>query len=145
MPKLDQKSFWRDSRLVTLYKIKVTSASSYPHYIIEMCLLFLNSNFSEIFDVDWFVSFLSKDVKIIHQLPKRGGKTWNTHSMRVPRKCSERCYQTRVLPVLLKRHVSSLFSTTHLIMQNAYVGNSVQWSVTAHSCAFSMSQVYINF
>lgn len=79
VPKLDQKSFWRDS-----------------------------SNFSEIFDVDWFVSFLSKDVKIIHQLPKRGGKTWNTHSMRVPRKCSERCYQTRVLPVLLKRHAIQL-------------------------------------
>ncbi|KAG6591228.1 O-fucosyltransferase 16, partial [Cucurbita argyrosperma subsp. sororia] len=79
VPKLDQKSFWRDS-----------------------------SNFSEIFDVDWFVSFLSRDVKIIHQLPKRGGKTWNTHSMRVPRKCSERCYQTRVLPVLLKRHAIQL-------------------------------------
>ncbi|KAL0545367.1 hypothetical protein IC582_015246 [Cucumis melo] len=79
VPKLDQKSFWRDS-----------------------------SNFSEIFDVDWFISFLSKDVKIIHQLPKRGGKTWNTHSMRVPRKCSERCYQNRVLPVLLKRHAIQL-------------------------------------
>ncbi|XP_022132837.1 uncharacterized protein At1g04910 [Momordica charantia] len=79
VPKLDQKSFWKDS-----------------------------SNFSEIFNVDWFVSFLSKDVKIINQLPKRGGKTWNTHSMRVPRKCSERCYQNRVLPVLLKRHAIQL-------------------------------------
>lgn len=115
MPKLDQKSFWRDSRLVTFYKRKVTSAFSCTCYIIELCLLFLNSNFSEIFDLDWFISFLSKDVKIIHQLPKRGGKTWNTHSMRVPRKCSERCYQSRVLPVLLKRHVSSRFSTTHSI------------------------------
>lgn len=26
--------------------------------------------------------------------------------MRVPRKCTPRCYQNRVLPVLLKKHVS---------------------------------------
>ncbi|KAB1203571.1 hypothetical protein CJ030_MR8G015394 [Morella rubra] len=79
VPKLDQKSFWKDS-----------------------------SNFSEIFDVDWFISFLSNDVKIIKQLPMKGGKTWTLHTMRVPRKCSERCYQSRVLPVLLKRHAVQL-------------------------------------
>ncbi|XP_044476099.1 O-fucosyltransferase 16-like isoform X2 [Mangifera indica] len=79
IPKLDQKSFWKDA-----------------------------SNFSEIFDVDWFISFLSKDVKIIKQLPKKGGKTLTTYNMRVPRKCNERCYQKRVLPVLLKRHVVQL-------------------------------------
>ncbi|KAM7256290.1 hypothetical protein ACFE04_012031 [Oxalis oulophora] len=79
VPTLDQKSFWKDS-----------------------------SNFSEIFNVDWYISSLSKDVKIIKQLPKKGGKTWISHTMRVPRKCSERCYQNRVLPVLLKRHVIQL-------------------------------------
>ncbi|KAJ8772580.1 hypothetical protein K2173_027757 [Erythroxylum novogranatense] len=79
VPKLDQKSFWRDA-----------------------------SEFSEIFDVEWFISSLSNDVKIIKALPKRQGKTWTTHSMRVPRKCSERCYQNRVLPVLLKRHAIQL-------------------------------------
>ena len=45
VPKLDQKSFWKDS-----------------------------SNFGEILDVDWFISFLYKDVKIIKQLPKEGRK-----------------------------------------------------------------------
>ncbi|KAM1329564.1 hypothetical protein ACFX2H_041968 [Malus domestica] len=79
VPKLDQKSFWKDA-----------------------------SNFSEIFDVDWFISFLSKDVKIIKQLPRKGGKMWTPSTMRVPRKCSERCYQNRVLPVLLKRHAIQL-------------------------------------
>ncbi|KAM7253308.1 hypothetical protein ACFE04_025926 [Oxalis oulophora] len=79
VPKLDQKSYWKDS-----------------------------SNFAEIFDVDWFISFLSKDVKIIKHLPKKGGKTWTSRNMRVPRKCNERCYQNRVLPVLLKRHVVQL-------------------------------------
>ncbi|CAI0434942.1 unnamed protein product [Linum tenue] len=79
VPKLDQKSFWKDS-----------------------------SNFSEIFDVDWFISSLKNDVKIIKELPRKGGKTWTPHSMRVARKCSERCYETRVLPALLKRHAIQL-------------------------------------
>ena len=65
------------------------------------------SNFMEIFDVDWFISSLSNDVKIIKELPKRSGKVFsNPPTMRVPRKCTPRCYQNRVLPVLIKRHVS---------------------------------------
>lgn len=65
------------------------------------------SNFADIFDVDWFVSFLSKDVKVIKELPRKGGKViGNPYSMRVPRKCTPRCYQTRVMPALLKKHVS---------------------------------------
>lgn len=79
VPKLDQKSFWKDS-----------------------------SNFSEIFKVDWFISSLSRDVKIIKELPHRGGKVWTPYNMRVPRKCNERCYQIRVLPVLLKKHAVQL-------------------------------------
>jgi hypothetical protein len=79
VPKLDQKSYWKDA-----------------------------SDFSHIFDVDWFISFLSGDVRIIKQLPLKGGRTWSTSRMRVPRKCNERCYINRVLPVLLKRHAVQL-------------------------------------
>ncbi|XP_068639723.1 O-fucosyltransferase 16-like [Aristolochia californica] len=79
VPKLDQKSFWKDA-----------------------------SNFGEIFDVDWFISFLSNDVKIIKQVPRKGGKVMAFYNMRVPRKCTQRCYQNRVLPVLLKKHVVQL-------------------------------------
>ncbi|XP_068484311.1 O-fucosyltransferase 16-like isoform X2 [Phaseolus vulgaris] len=79
VPKLDQRSFWKDS-----------------------------SNFSEIFDVDWFISSLSKDVKIIKQLPSKGRKPLSAYNMRVPRKCNERCYITRILPVLLKKHAVQL-------------------------------------
>ncbi|XP_042483770.1 O-fucosyltransferase 16-like [Macadamia integrifolia] len=79
VPKLDQKSFWKDS-----------------------------SNFSEIFDVDWFISSLSNDVKIINHLQRKGGKVLTPYTMRVPRKCTARCYQNRVLPVLLKKHVVQL-------------------------------------
>lgn len=79
VPKLDQKSFWKDS-----------------------------SNFNEIFDVNRFISFLSKDVKIIKQLPANGGKALNPYTMRVPRKCNPKCYQSRVLPVLNKKHAVQL-------------------------------------
>ncbi|KAJ4916263.1 O-fucosyltransferase family protein [Raphanus sativus] len=79
IPKLDQKSYWKDA-----------------------------SDFSHIFQVDWFISFLSKDVKIIEQLPPKGGQTWTPSRMRVPRKCNEKCYINRVLPVLQKRHAVQL-------------------------------------
>ncbi|KMZ60736.1 Peptide-O-fucosyltransferase [Zostera marina] len=79
VPKLDSKSFWKDT-----------------------------SDFSEIFDVDWFISYLSKDVKIVKQLPDRGKHFTSPYTMRVPRKCTPKCYKNRVLPVLLKKHVVRL-------------------------------------
>ncbi|MED6106339.1 hypothetical protein PIB30_004115 [Stylosanthes scabra] len=79
VPKLDQRSFWKDS-----------------------------SNFSDIFDVDWFINYLSNDVKIIKELPGKVGKRSSPYSMRVPRKCSERCYINRILPVLQKKHAVQL-------------------------------------
>jgi hypothetical protein len=36
-----------------------------------------------------------------------GGRLRAPHRMRVPRKCTERCYMNRVLPALLKKHVSN--------------------------------------
>ncbi|XP_042456118.1 O-fucosyltransferase 16-like [Zingiber officinale] len=80
VPKLDQRSFWKDA-----------------------------SNFGDIFDADWFISLLSKDVKIIKELPKKAGKYFRSpYTMRVPRKCTPRCYENRVLPVLMKKHVVQL-------------------------------------
>lgn len=79
VPKLDQKSFWKDA-----------------------------SDFTEIFDVDWFISSLSKDVKIIKVLPRRRGIPRTPYSMRVPRKCNAKCYENRLVPVLLKKHAVQL-------------------------------------
>ncbi|XP_022896635.1 O-fucosyltransferase 6-like isoform X2 [Olea europaea var. sylvestris] len=76
IPKLDQNSYWKDT-----------------------------SNFSEIFDVDWFMTFLSKDVKIIKQLPESVVKVITT---RVPRKCTPKCYETRILPIFNKKHVQAV-------------------------------------
>ncbi|KAA8546167.1 hypothetical protein F0562_020939 [Nyssa sinensis] len=79
VPKLDQKSFWKDT-----------------------------SNFAEIFDVDWFISYLAKDVEVIKQIPSKRGRVVTPYTMRVPRKCNPRCYQSRVLPVLNKKHAVQL-------------------------------------
>lgn len=37
------------------------------------------------------------------------------YTMRVPRKCNERCYINRILPVLLKKRVSFRFLRTFLV------------------------------
>ncbi|GLT96887.1 hypothetical protein SLE2022_144790 [Rubroshorea leprosula] len=79
IPKLDQNSYWNDS-----------------------------SNFGEIFDVDWFISSLMKDVMIIKELPSKRGKVWAPYNMRVPRKCNRKCYENQVLPVLNKKHAVQL-------------------------------------
>ncbi|KQJ84054.1 hypothetical protein BRADI_5g18377v3 [Brachypodium distachyon] len=79
IPKLDQASFWKDA-----------------------------SDFVDIFDADSFISSLSNDVKIIRQVPERNGKTPSPYKMRVPRKCTPTCYENRVLPALLKKHVVQL-------------------------------------
>jgi hypothetical protein len=70
----------------------------------------VRSNFEDIFDVDWFISHLSKDVKIIKELPKEEQSRISTslQSMRVPRKCTPSCYLQRVLPILTKKHVVQL-------------------------------------
>ncbi|KAF3594766.1 hypothetical protein DY000_02028214 [Brassica cretica] len=80
IPKLDQNSYWKDI-----------------------------SNFEEIFDADWFISHLSKDVKIIKELPKgEESRLIGLQSIRVPRKCTPSCYLQRVLPLLKKKHVVQL-------------------------------------
>ncbi|KAK6129427.1 hypothetical protein DH2020_036829 [Rehmannia glutinosa] len=76
VPKLDQQSFWKDA-----------------------------SNFSEIFDVDWFMRYLSEDVKIIKQLPEKVGKVITT---RAPRKCNKKCYETRILPIFHRKRVQAV-------------------------------------
>ncbi|KVI04032.1 GDP-fucose protein O-fucosyltransferase [Cynara cardunculus var. scolymus] len=64
----------------------------------------LCSNFSEIFDVDWFISYLSKDVKIVKELPSSiNGRVVHPYRTRVPRKCNQGCYQSRMVPLLDKR------------------------------------------
>eukprot|EP00249_Psilotum_nudum_P009158 c21743_g1_i2 orf=800-2347(-) len=75
VPELDHTSFWEDS-----------------------------SNFSDIFDVDWFIAALASDVVIVKELPR-----WlkvlerRLMSMRVPRKSTPEYYRRRVLPILKRK------------------------------------------
>ncbi|XP_073153326.1 protein ROOT HAIR SPECIFIC 17-like [Henckelia pumila] len=76
VPMLDQKSFWNDT-----------------------------SDFSEIFDLDWFKTSLSNDVKIIQHLPHNAGKVV---TMSVPWNCDPECYRTRILPLFNENHAVRL-------------------------------------
>ncbi|XP_044488927.1 protein ROOT HAIR SPECIFIC 17 [Mangifera indica] len=111
VPKLDQKSYWKDS-----------------------------SDFGDIFDVDWFISFLSRDVKIIKQLPKMRGKVLTPHNMRVPRKCSPKFYESHVLPVLNKKHAVQLTKFDYRLSN--YLDSDLQklrCRVNYHALRFSAS------
>ena len=72
---------------------------------LNLCAIFC-SNFSELFDTEWFITFLRNDVRIVKELPDMGGNFVATYTVRVPRKCTPKCYEDRVLPVLVRKRVS---------------------------------------
>lgn len=65
-----------------------------------------------IFDVNWFISSLAKDVTIVRKVPDKFMRSMEKppYTMRVPRKSPPEYYLDQVLPILLRRHVRSLFS-----------------------------------
>ncbi|KAL3829895.1 hypothetical protein ACJIZ3_018697 [Penstemon smallii] len=81
VPELDHNSFWKDE-----------------------------SDFLNIFDVDWFISYLAKDVPIVKRVPVKVMKSMEKppYTMRVPRKSEPDYYLEQVLPILLRRRVVQL-------------------------------------
>ncbi|KAI3958139.1 hypothetical protein MKW98_020781 [Papaver atlanticum] len=81
VPQLDHHSFWKD-----------------------------DSDFEEVFDVDWFISFLSKDVTIVKRIPDKVMRSMDKppYTMRVPRKSPPEYYLDQVLPILLRRRALQL-------------------------------------
>ncbi|GJT29341.1 O-fucosyltransferase 29-like protein [Tanacetum coccineum] len=81
VPELDHYSFWKD-----------------------------DSDFANIFDVDWFISFLAKDIPIVKRVPDKYMRSLEKppYTMRVPRKSEPQYYLDVVLPTLLRRHVVQL-------------------------------------
>ncbi len=73
----------------------------------DLGLGFIDSNFSDIFDVDWFISSVAPDVKVIKELPPSSKKFISNQmsSLRVPRKVSPHYYLTRILPILKRKQV----------------------------------------
>ncbi|KAK6137704.1 hypothetical protein DH2020_028539 [Rehmannia glutinosa] len=81
VPELDHHSFWKDE-----------------------------SDFVNIFDVDWFISYLAKDVPIVKRVPEKVMRSMDKppYTMRVPRKSEPDYYLDQVLPILLRRRVVQL-------------------------------------
>ncbi|KAL4178694.1 hypothetical protein AMTRI_Chr13g83540 [Amborella trichopoda] len=91
VPELDHHSFWKD-----------------------------NSNFFDIFDVNWFISSLSKDVTIIKKIPDKVMRSMERppYTMRVPRKSTSEYYLDQVLPILLRRRVVQLTKFDYRLANN---------------------------
>jgi len=68
------------------------------------------SDFSDIFDVEWFISYLSKDVTIVKRIPYEVMLSMDKlpWTMRAPRKSMPEFYIDEVLPILMRRRVSNL-------------------------------------
>lgn len=81
VPELDHHSYWKD-----------------------------DSDFINIFNVDWFISTLAKDVTIVRRVPDKVMRSMEKppYTMRVPRKSAPEYYLDQVLPILLRRRVVQL-------------------------------------
>jgi len=74
IPELDKRSFWQDTRYFSILPFTIIFFS----FVFSLCIgyhliefyNFLFSNFSDIFDEEYFMNSLANDVKIIKKLPK---------------------------------------------------------------------------
>ncbi|KAL7167227.1 hypothetical protein ACSBR2_037823 [Camellia fascicularis] len=91
VPQLDHHSFWKD-----------------------------DSDFPNIFDVNWFISTLTKDVTIVKRVPDKVMRSMEKppYSMRVPRKSEPEYYLDQVLPILLRRRVVQLTKFDYRLANN---------------------------
>ncbi|KAL2348164.1 hypothetical protein Fmac_002164 [Flemingia macrophylla] len=91
VPELDHHSFWKD-----------------------------DSDFIHIFDVDWFISYLAKDVTIVKRVPDNFMRSMEKppYTMRVPRKSEPDYYLDQVLPILLRRQVVQLTKFDYRLANN---------------------------
>ena len=111
VPELDHHSFWKDERWaenwITGHFIKFAYPNKRAYLEIEFVVC---SDFSDIFDVDWFISYLSKDVTIVKRIPYEVMLSMDKlpWTMRAPRKSMPEFYIDEVLPILLRRRVSNI-------------------------------------
>ncbi|RDX90457.1 hypothetical protein CR513_27679, partial [Mucuna pruriens] len=91
VPELDHHSYWKD-----------------------------DSDFVHIFDVDWFISYLAKDVTIVKRVPDKFMRSMEKppYTMRVPRKSEPDYYLDQVLPILLRRQVVQLTKFDYRLANN---------------------------
>ncbi|KAE8678618.1 Matrixin family protein [Hibiscus syriacus] len=103
VPELDHNSYWKD-----------------------------DSDFVDIFDVNWFISYLAKDVTIVKRVPDKFMRSMEKppYTMRVPRKSPPEYYLDQVLPILQRRSSPSLDAIlSKLSLGSALVRTSAKWSL----------------
>ncbi|MBA0763804.1 hypothetical protein Gotri_013209 [Gossypium trilobum] len=91
IPELDHRSYWKD-----------------------------DSDFAKIFDVNWFISYLAKDVTIVRRVPDKFMRSMDKppYTMRVPRKSPPEYYLDQVLPILQRRSVLQLTKFDYRLANN---------------------------
>ncbi|KAK8621920.1 hypothetical protein V6N13_097548 [Hibiscus sabdariffa] len=91
VPELDHNSYWKD-----------------------------DSDFVDIFDVNWFISYLAKDVTIVKRVPDKFMRSMEKppYTMRVPRKSPPEYYLDQVLPILQRRSVLQLTKFDYRLANN---------------------------
>ncbi|KAF9615637.1 hypothetical protein IFM89_025412 [Coptis chinensis] len=91
VPELDHNSFWKD-----------------------------DSDFVDIFDVEWFIASLAKDVTIVRRIPDKVMRSMDKppYTMRVPRKSTPEYYLDQVLPILLRRRAVQLTKFDYRLANN---------------------------
>ncbi|XP_028762587.1 O-fucosyltransferase 29 [Neltuma alba] len=91
VPELDHQSYWKD-----------------------------DSDFNNIFDVNWFIAYLAKDVKTVKRVPNKVMRSMEKppYTMRVPRKSEPEYYLDQVLPILLRRRVLQLTKFDYRLANN---------------------------
>ncbi|TYJ23352.1 hypothetical protein E1A91_A08G186300v1 [Gossypium mustelinum] len=91
IPELDHRSYWKD-----------------------------DSDFANIFDVNWFISYLAKDVTIVRRVPDKFMRSMDKppYTMRVPRKSPPEYYLDQVLPILQRRSVLQLTKFDYRLANN---------------------------
>ncbi|KAE9458950.1 hypothetical protein C3L33_09144, partial [Rhododendron williamsianum] len=100
VPELDHHSFWKDD--------------SHEDELLVMKMNYLTcSDFPNVFDVNWFISTLSKDVSyvtIVKRIPDKVMRSMEKppYTMRVPRKSEPEYYLEQVLPILLRRRFTNI-------------------------------------
>ncbi|XP_010258886.1 PREDICTED: uncharacterized protein At1g04910-like [Nelumbo nucifera] len=79
-----------------------------------------DSDFESVFDVDWFISFLAKDVTIVKRVPDKVMRSMEKppYTMRVPRKSTTQYYLEMVLPILKRRRVVQLTKFDYRLANN---------------------------
>ncbi|KAL5186564.1 O-fucosyltransferase 29 [Glycine soja] len=91
VPELDHQSFWKD-----------------------------DSDFANIFDMNWFITYLAKDITIVKRVPDKVMRSMEKppYTMRVPRKSEPEYYLDQVLPILSGRRVLQLTKFDYRLANN---------------------------